>query len=350
MEVSVETPVVQHLEQIRRASERARDLVQQILAFSRRDEPQTKPVRLQSIVSETVRLLRATIPAGVEIRTHLATEAAPVSADAVQVQQVIMNLCTNAWQSMEHFSGRIVVALETARVTEADVTRSQHLKSGDYVRVSVTDNGKGMGPDTIERIFEPFFTTKEVGQGTGLGLAVVHGIILSHGGDITVESQLGQGSTFHLYFPVIAQNAVEPAPGQAHRPLGAGQRLLFLDDETAIAMLAKRILERQGYFVTALSEPHQALELVKSRPHEFDLIITDLSMPGLSGIDFALAVKKIRAEMPIVLLSGYVRPEDLDMAIKVGIRKVLDKAVAIQDLGGMVYRIWDEILQESAPE
>jgi PAS domain S-box-containing protein len=299
------------LTHIRNASARATDLVRRILMFSRRQEPQRSLVRLPAIVDEALKLLRATLPAMVEIRTEFAPDLPGVWADATQVYQVVMNLGTNAAHAMGAAGGRVTVGLQTVRVDDT-AARPLDLPAGSYVRLSVSDTGCGMDPATLERIFEPFFTTKPVGEGTGLGLSVVHGIMKSHDGAIAVESRPGAGATFHLYFPVADAGAVAAAASPATAdPRGHGEHVLFVDDEEAVVYMTSRILERLGYRVTGLTDARQALDTFRARADDFDAVVTDLAMPGLPGLELAREVRRLRPDLPVVFTSGFVPPEDV---------------------------------------
>jgi CheY-like chemotaxis protein len=246
----------------------------------------------------------------VEIRAHVATDAPGVLADTTQVYQVVMNLGTNAAHAMGAQGGRLDVVLEPVRVDAATPGRPPRLADGAYVRLTVTDTGCGMDAATCERIFEPFFTTKPVGEGTGLGLSVVHGIMESHGGAIVVESRPGVGTTFGLYFPVApagAVAAVAPAPVAAR---GHGEHVLYVDDEQALVEMTSAILEALGYRVTGFTDAWRALEAFRTRAADYDAVVTDLAMPGMPGAELAREIRRLRGDVPIVFTSGYLPPEE----------------------------------------
>ena len=314
-------PARESLEEILKASRRAKDLVQQILAFGRRQLLERRVISLAPAVEESARLLRATLPAGLSLRVECVPDAPEVLADATQVEQVLLNLCSNAWQVMQGQArpGLIEVRLEAHTVAEGAYSGPEQrtrggrvtLRPGRYARLTVRDNGPGMEEAIRERIFEPFFTTKPAGQGTGLGLAVVHGIIQGHEASIEVQSAPGEGSSFYVYFPAAAAAApalrlpVPAAPPQH----GGGKHILCVDDDESIVFLMRRLLERHGYRVSGYTDPLEALEAVRADPAQFDLVVTDYTMPGMSGLDVARALREIRADLPVALASGYITEE-----------------------------------------
>lgn len=327
-----------NLDEIHKAGSRARNLVRQILTFSRREPQELRIQQLRPVVEETHRMLRATVPAAVEIEVLLSDAALHVQADATQIQQVLMNLCTNAWHALGEGSGRIEIGLEPVRLDEAAAQHVGGLTTGFYTHLWVSDNGTGIDPRTRERIFEPFFTTKPVGRGTGLGLSVVHGIMTAHRGGIAVESEPGQGSTFHLYFPCVEQDAsAETAPASPAEDIrGHGEHVLYVDDDETMILMVERILERSGYRVSAYQNAQQALTAVREHPESFDFVVTDFNMPELSGLDLAHEMARIRPDMPVVISSGYITEELRADASRSGVRGLLEKQNTSQDLGGLV--------------
>jgi CheY-like chemotaxis protein len=334
-----EHPARKHLQRVERAAARAADLVRRILAFSRPQEPRRASIRLQPVVEEVLKLLRATLPATVEIRTGFDGGTPEVLADSGQVHQVLMNLGANAAHAMAERGGVLEVRLEPVALDAGAATIAPELRSGRYARLSVGDTGSGMDPATLERIFEPFYTTKAPGQGTGLGLSVVHGIMKSHDAVITVDSQVGVGTTFHLYFPAADPSVGEDAAPPAREVHGHGEHILFVDDEEAIVDVATLILSRLGYRVTGSTDAVQALQDFRARPHEFAAVVTDLAMPGLSGHDLARQIRDIRPDLPIVLTSGNVRPADAEAAQRLGVGDVLLKPNLVGDLGATLHRV-----------
>ncbi|MBE0621171.1 MAG: PAS domain S-box protein [Burkholderiales bacterium] len=340
---------LESLEEIRKASRRATDLVQQILAFGRRQVLAREVIPLAPVLEESVRLLRTTLPAGVRLRVQCAPDAPAVLADATQVQQVLVNLCTNAWQAMDGQTrpGVIVVGLEACQHA-ADGAQSARaadlhgdLGSGRYACLTVRDNGSGMDEATLARIFEPFYTTKPMGKGTGLGLAVVHGIVQSHGAGIEVKSVPGAGTTFRIYFPAVealAPAATAPA-AEGARAHGQGRRILYVDDDEAIVFLMTRLLERQGYHVSGYTDPVEALEAVRAQPDAFDLAVTDYNMPGMSGLEVAQALKEMRADLPVALASGYITEELRAQAPAAGVLELVYKPNTVDELYDVIARL-----------
>jgi PAS domain S-box-containing protein len=305
------------LEQIGKSAARARSLVQQILAFSRRQPAHLVNQPLRQVIEESVRLLRPILPAGVELDLRLGDAALNVSADATQMHQVMLNLCTNAWHALEGRPGRITIGLEGVAL-DAESACRLGLAGGEHAHLWVSDTGCGMTEQTRLRIFEPFFTTKPVGQGTGLGLAVVHGIVATHHGAITVVSTPLEGSRFDLYFPLLA--APEPAPADPAHPAEAphrpGRRLVYVDDDPVMVAMVQGLLERSGYRVTCFESPLDAMAELRARPDAFDLVVTDHNMPGLSGLEVSAELARLRPALPVVITSGYVSEELLAAAAR----------------------------------
>jgi PAS domain S-box-containing protein len=334
-DAGAQSPVQHSLVEIAAAAERARDLVRQILTFSRHQPLERRVVSLGDVVQDAVKLLRAGLPMGVDLVVNLAPDAPNVLADRVQLHQVLMNLGANAWQAMAGRQGRIEIALAGVTVAAAGGVPPP----GRYARLSVIDSGIGMDSATRERIFDPFFTTKPAGEGTGLGLAVVDGIVQGHGGVIKVDSHPGRGSAFHLYFPAAqgsAESAATPPPSAPRA--GSGQRILFLDDEKALVMIAKAMLERLGYQVHGFTIAEQALAAFKTDPSAFDLLVTDYNMPGASGLDVAREMRRLRPDLPIALASGFVTDELRAQALALGIRELIYKPQTIEELASAVAR------------
>lgn len=325
------------LAEVAKASARARDLVRQILTFSRQQAHERRVIALREVAEESVKLLRASLPAGIELVTAFAADTPNVLADRTQIHQVLMNLCANAWHAMEGKAGRIDVVL--AGVTADGSTTPGNLRPGRYARLTVTDTGKGMDAATVERIFDPFFTTKSLGEGTGLGLAVVDGIVKNHEGVIVVYSEPGRGSVFHVYFPAV-ESGVEPLPkAPSSLPRGSGQRILYVDDEEALVSLAAELLGRLGYVVKGFTRAAEALAAFQADPDAFDLLVTDLNMPGASGLEVASEIRRLRPEMPMALTSGYVTEELRVKARALGIREIIYKPNTADDLIEVLHRM-----------
>ncbi|MEQ2007319.1 MAG: ATP-binding protein [Limisphaerales bacterium] len=326
------------LDSIVTASRRAGDLVQQILAFSRRQEQKRQPLQLHLTVREALKLMRATVPAAIEFKTSVAISPT-VLADPTQIHSVTMNLCTNAWHAMKDRPGTLTVELAETEVDEPFARVHPDLRPGRYVRLTVTDTGAGMDAATLQHIFEPLFTTKPVGEGTGLGLAVVHGIMKNHDGGIVVRSQPGRGTMFALYFPVFEAEVVEAPAAPQPIPRGTGQHILFVDDEEPLARMGTAALGRLNYRVTARTSPAEALVLFTEKPAQFDLVVTDLNMPGLSGTEFARRLLAIRPDVRIILATGYSATITADVARELGFSALLPKPYDQRSLGETVQRV-----------
>jgi len=330
----------QSIEAVRRASHRARDLVRRILMFSQLEGVHHRVVTLRPIVEEAVSLLRATIPSTVALTVTSDDPVPDILADATQLHQVIVNLCTNAWQAMEGKQGGIAIRL--GGVTIDDASTLAELRPGRYARLTVADTGCGMDAVTIDRIFEPFFTTKGIGVGTGLGLSVVHGIVRAHGGAIDVRSEPGRGTTFDLYFPAVNEPATSgeiAIPRVASAMRGEGQRVLFLDDEDDLVHLAEEVLALHNYRVSGYRAAEEAVAALRADPSRFDVVVSDLSMPGMSGLDVAREALRLRPDLPVVIISGHLTEDLLAQAAAIGVREVVRKPFEIRALADVIARV-----------
>ena len=330
--------VEEYLASARQASARAAELVRQILTFSRQKDQQRGLVQLRPLVAEPLKLLRASIPSTIVFDVELASDLPTVLADPTQIHQVLMNLCTNAGHAMKGLPGRLTVRLQPFIVDALLAEANPKLRLGTYVRLTVSDTGCGMDRVTLEHIFEPFFTTKAPGEGTGLGLSVVHGIMHRHEGVITVYSEPGEGTTFHLYFPAYAVEVAEPTIEVVRVPSGQGQSILLVDDEKQLVVIGRKMLERLNYVVECKTDVTEALEAVRADPTGFDLVITDLTMPGMTGTDFARRLLEIRPDLPIILTTGYGANLTSETVRALGIRELLSKPHNAQALGMAVQR------------
>jgi PAS domain S-box-containing protein len=328
-----------HLEQIRKAAVRARSLVQQILAFSRRQPHRLVSQPLRPLIEDSVRLLRPILPALVEVELRLADTPMIVTADATQLQQVMMNLCTNAWHALNGHAGRITIGLDRVVLDAEGAQRLPGMQPGACAHLWVSDNGCGMDEATLARVFEPFFTTKAVGQGTGLGLSVVHGIIATHGGAITAASAPGQGSRFDLYLPLQAAPAVASTtptlPSDASG--GTGQHVAYIDDDPVMLLMVQGLLQRAGYRVSCFEDPREALARLGALADDVDAVVTDYNMPALSGLDIARELARMRPHLPVVLTSGFFSDEVFAAAAQAGVR-LLQKEYTLEQLVGVVQR------------
>ena len=342
-ETPEESQVRKDLAQVRKATERAKDLVNQILAFSRKTEKEFIPLRVQYIAKETIKMLRASIPTSVELRQHIDSQCSTVMADPTSIHQVLMNLCTNAVHAMQE-KGVLEIRLEEITLRKSDLAHRPNMVPGTFVRLSVSDTGIGMNKQTLERIFDPFFTTKKAGQGTGMGLAVVHGIVESLGGLLNVDSKPGRGSTFQVFFPAVDMKEEIPFPSL--QPLLTGnERILFVDDEEMMTEMGSHSLKRLGYKLTAKTDSTEALALFRAHPDEFDLVITDQTMPNLTGVELAREILRIKPDMPIILCTGYSSQISEEQALAFGIREFVMKPVDSKTLGQIVHRT----LQKNIP-
>ncbi|MBI4529861.1 MAG: response regulator [Deltaproteobacteria bacterium] len=312
------TSVQRHLEKVLIAGRRARDLVRQILLFSRQTERERKPVQVHFLVRELMTLLRASLPSTIEMRQNINASAGTVLADPTQMHQVLINLCSNAEHAMREKGGVLELAVDAVEVDDAFAALHPGVRPGSHVILSVRDTGHGMTPEVLERIFDPFFTTKEMGQGTGMGLAVVHGIVANHGGTVTVESRPGEGTTFAIYLPRIDQAPEDQSPAEGPLPRGT-ERILYVDDEEDLVDTVREILGGLGYQVTGKTRSTEALEAFRTTPDRFDLIITDQTMPDMSGEALAREFRRIRPDIPIILCTGFSHLIDSEEAQLLGV-------------------------------
>jgi len=330
------------LAEVLKATYRAKRLVQQILAFSRKGEQEIKPLRIQCVVKEALNLLRASIPSSIEIQPRISPDCRPILSDPTRIHQIIMNLCTNASQAMEAKGGTLSVLLENTTLGEEEA-QVQGLPMGDYVLLVVSDTGQGMGKEVMAHIFEPYFTTKERGKGAGMGLAIVHGLVKASGGKIFVTSTLGQGTTFRIFLPQVSDKACEEVPPEIPGSSEKGsERIFVIDDEQAIVAMEKLALERLGYQVQLFSDSEEALAAFRADPQACDLVVTDQTMPHLSGMDLAKEFLAIRPDLPIILSTGYSSQASEEDATRIGIRRFIMKPVDIAQLAAAIREILDK--------
>jgi two-component system cell cycle sensor histidine kinase/response regulator CckA len=333
-------PARLNLQEIRTAGLRAKDVVHQLLSFARKTAVEKKPTNIAPIIIESLKLLRASIPTSIEIRQNITKEVHTILADPTQINQILINLCTNAHHAMPG-GGILEVGLTNVKLDEDATAQHSDLNPGPYVHLTVTDTGQGMDPEIKDRIFDPYFTTKDVGKGTGLGLSVVHGIVKNHGGGISVNSELGKGTTFGIYFPVIEMEAETETETDEKLPTG-NERILFVDDEESMVYVARSRLERLGYQVDAETSPVEALKLFRDIPNQFDLVITDMSMPQMSGERFVKEILKIRPDIPTILCTGYSEKIDKQKAKEMGICQYIEKPINRSVLAKSVRNVLDE--------
>ncbi|MBI3784064.1 MAG: PAS domain S-box protein [Deltaproteobacteria bacterium] len=341
-DLALDHPAHTSLVEISKAGNRAAELVRQILAFSRPQEKKHEALQLPPVVEDAVKLVRSTLPAMIDVRADLGAGVPMIAANATEIHQVLVNLAINAAHAIGPQGGRIEVRLDAVEVTREMARVTPDLHPGSYARLSVSDTGCGMDAATVARIFDPFFTTKATGEGTGLGLSIVHGIVTGNDGVITVESEPGRGSTFRLYFPAIEPGHQSPPKPAQQAASGQGRHVLYVDDDEALVFLISRLLERLGYRVTACNAPTQALREFQQRPDEFDAVVTDLSMPEMSGFELARRMLQLRPTIPIVMTSGYVRVEEEELASQIGIRALILKPDTADDLSHTLHRVFQE--------
>ncbi|MCP4688029.1 MAG: response regulator, partial [Desulfobacterales bacterium] len=298
-------PVRPDLERVIKAGFRARELVKQILTFSRQTEREVRPIIIQPILKETLKFLRSSLPATISIEQRLPPEDRFILADPTQVQQIVMNLSTNAGHSMRNTGGELEVSLSDVELSDGDDAPGARIEPGPYLVLTIRDTGEGMSQHILDRIFDPFFTTKSIGEGTGLGLSVVHGIVKSMGGAITAESEPGGGATFQVLLPRIADARVRPETERPALPPGGGERVLIVDDEPMLIEVLERMLHGLGYRTEAETGALSALERFRRTPDAFDVVITDLTMPEMTGDELARNIRGIRPDLPIILCTGY---------------------------------------------
>ena len=340
--IPADNPVRRDLERVLESSSRAAELVRQILTFSRQSDVERKPVQVSRVVDEVLKLLRSSLPATIKIcqDNTLPVNRDKILADATQIHQVLMNLGTNAAHAMRTNGGILNVGLTEIEADAALVSRYPDLSPGPYVRLAVSDTGHGMDAAIMERIFDPYFTTKGIGEGTGMGLAVVQGIIKSHGGAVTVYSEPGQGTSFHVFLPLIRDGVVQEVAFP--EPLITGsEHILFVDDEQALAELGQEMLQSLGYKVTATTSSLDALKTFRNHPHIYDLVITDMTMPGLTGKKLARELVNIRRNTPIILCTGFSEFINRKQARDIGIREILMKPYVVNSLATTVRRVLD---------
>jgi len=339
-DVPEDSPLRGSLDEIYTGSLRARDLVKQILAFSRQDSHEIKLMRMQPIIKDALKLIRSTIPTSIEIKQYIRKDCGIIKADPTQIHQVVMNLATNAYHAMEGNGGELKVSLKEVELGEQDVLHPD-MEPGTYACLTMADTGVGMDKDLTGRIFDPFFTTKETGKGTGMGLSVVHGIVKNAGGSVHVYSEPGKGTEFHVYLPVV-ESSSEQQEIQPKEPIQRGtERILLVDDEEAIITMEKQMLERLGYQVVSRTSSVEALEAFRENPDKFDMVITDMAMPNMSGDRLASEVVKIRPNIPILLCTGFSERMPEEKAKSMGIKGFLMKPIVMKDLSNKIHEVLD---------
>ncbi len=332
------SPSFQNISEIKTASLRAKDVVRQLLSFSRKGEQEHRPLALSAIIMESLQLIRASTPSSIEVRENIPDQCDMIMADATQIHQVLINLCTNASHAMTGERGRIEITLSPVTVSGENDDLPGEIRPGSYLKLMVTDNGSGIDPDISDRIFDPYFTTKDVGKGTGMGLAVVHGIIKNHNGHIFVDSEPGKGATFTILFPVLDQGSSrpDPTPEDGDANLSGKGHILFVDDEISLAELSKKIIESMGYTVEQYSNPRDALAVFRHSPERFDLLISDMTMPVMSGLDLANQIKEIRSDLPVIICTGHSSAINEEQSAEAGIDAFALKPITRSEIGHLI--------------
>ena len=332
----------QNLEAVLSAGGRARELVQQILTFSRQSEQELRPVHLEAIIKECVVLLRSSFPATITIHQNIDPNLGAVMADPSQLHQVVMNLCTNAYHAMKDQGGELEINLAQVDLSPLDLSQYPDTESGSYLKLSIRDTGQGILPGVIDRIFEPYFTTRKKGEGTGLGLSVVHGIIKSYKGNISVYSEPGQGTVFNIILPVAVPAETLSLDERTAPMTGGNEHILLVDDEKALVSLATQMLENLGYRVTSFVSSIEALNFFKEQSNDFDLAISDLTMPNITGLQLARELRQIKPEMNVLICTGFSEKTSAERADTLGIKGFVMKPIVMRDLAAAVRRALDD--------
>ena len=339
--VEKESAIEEDLQEVYSAGLRAKELVKQILTFARKSGEDVKPIEIGSIVEEVLKFIRSTIPTTIEIKQSVESTS-HIMGNATQIHQIIMNLCNNAAQVMEEDGGVVEVSLKDVTFDTVRSSRGGSIKPGDYVELKVSDTGQGIEPHIMTKIFEPYFTTKKVGEGTGMGLAMVHGIVETYKGKVLVESTPGKGTVFTVYLPICREKKIELVSHAEKLPLGH-ERILLVDDEISITRVNSRILGQLGYEVTAKNSSVEALELFQLNPNEFDLIISDVTMPHMTGDRLAYEVMQIKPDIPVILCSGYNNKISNSSVEEIGVKAFVTKPVVKADLAKIVRAVLDQV-------
>jgi len=341
-DIPKDSPLRSSLDEIYAASMRAKDMVRQILTFSRQEKGDVKLMKMQYIVKEALKLIRSTVPATIDIKNDIRKECGLINADPTQIHQIVMNLVTNAYHAMEETGGTMTISLKEVELNEQDIV-GQDIQKGIYACLTVSDTGTGIPENIKDKIFDPFFTTKEQGKGTGLGLSSVYGIVDSAGGAIRVHSEIRKGTEFNIYLPVAESYLKKDDTFQVKIPTQGGtERILIVDDEVVLIALQKSMLERLGYQVTSRTSSIEALEAFRANPDKFDMVITDMAMPNMSGDKLAVELIKIRPDIPILLSTGFSTIMSEEKALSMGIRGFVMKPFTIRDIDKKIRDVLDK--------
>ncbi|MFT5725950.1 MAG: PAS domain S-box-containing protein [Desulforhopalus sp.] len=341
-----DAPIKEDLQEVYAAGLRAKDLVHQILTFARQSDEEMKPVQVDYIISEVLKFIRSSTPTSIDIKQHLESQSF-IMGSATQLHQIMMNLCTNGAHAMEDTGGILEITLKDTTLDSA--SGKGMANDRNYLEIKVSDTGIGIEPHVIEKIFEPYFTTKKPGEGTGMGLAMVHGIVESFGGKIIVASKVGRGTAFTIYFPICKSSKTELTDVSEELPKGQ-ERILFVDDEVQIAKIGSRILDQLGYSVTSMGSSIEALELFQRSPNDFDLVISDVTMPGMTGDDLAIKLMQIRPDIPVILLTGYSKKLSEEKALEIGVKAFAAKPIVKAVLATTVRKVLDDVKRSNLEE
>ncbi|MEE4354485.1 MAG: response regulator [Desulfatiglans sp.] len=342
LEVPEGGSVWRNLEQVLRAANRARDLTKQILSFSRRSENERKPLKVQLILKEALQLIKGSLPSNIEIHQEIDEACGAVLADVSQIYQVLINLCTNAYHAMRRKGGVLEVILTEQSIDSDEFAANLDLCPGSYVKLCVNDTGHGMESKVMKRIFEPYFTTKDIGEGTGMGLSVVHGIVQNHGGHVSVSSKPNKGTSFTVYLPRIEMDRIDSQCLPKEPLLRGNERILLVDDEVQLVHMMQQMLEHLGYYVTARTSSVEALEAFRTHPERFDVVITDQTMPNMMGTELAQTILSIRPDIPIILCTGFSEAIAEEKMKDKGIRKCAMKPIAMNDISKMIRQVLNQ--------
>jgi CheY-like chemotaxis protein len=341
LEIPHDQKAYKYIEQVLKASYRARDLVQQILTFSRQTEVEKKPLLVGLIIKEVVKLLKASLPASIEVDLIINNPQVMIYANPTHIHQILMNLCTNAKHAMGNNIGKLAIRVETVDKIDKGSFPGFNLDGDKHVLIRISDTGQGIPPTILDRIFEPYFTTREKGEGTGLGLAVVHRIVTDHKGGIAIESRLGEGTTFTVALP-IHEGLVEETTDKVNELPRGNERIILVDDEIFLLEIGKDILEKLGYHVITTASPEEAIQIVRKAPGNFDLLITDMTMPKLTGEMLAVKIHEFKPELPVILCTGFSETMNIERAEKAGINALLLKPVLIEKYSTTVRNVLDK--------
>ncbi|MBU1696213.1 MAG: PAS domain S-box protein, partial [Proteobacteria bacterium] len=334
-------PAYSSLEEIKTASLRAANIVRQLLSFSRKTDQKLQPMEIAAVIKEALKFLRSTIPKTIDIEQDISVTNETILADPTQINQIIMNLCINASHAMEQTGGNLTIIVENVLLDDHSAKDYPDLKSGKYVKVMVSDTGSGIDPKIIDRIFDPYFTTKGIGKGSGMGLSVVHGIVKNHGGAITVDSSPGKGTKFSMFFPLATEKPMVETQTTQEIPRGS-ETILFVDDEISIVNMVQRMLERLGYKVETATTPQDALERFALNPDNFDLVITDMTMPRMTGVKLSEKLMAIRPDIPIIICTGYSALVDEEKAKELGLAAYVMKPINLLETAKTIRKVLDK--------